>query len=312
MYLKYLTVGQYEQGPNPVLQAASFLLACGIDARATNHAGQTTVQLVTGEKTSRYNFFFNDDQAALLKLLGTGGGNVNEADANGDTVLHHAGQDTTADRAASLIAADADVNATNHPGRTPLHMFAEKIWGWDLNENGTNEPFQLLVRSGANVNAQDNEGLTPLHVLSTADTSFKTEATKLLLDAGANPNLRDKHGRTPAHLFLSGKWPCSEVGACLEMLAKSGADLSAKDDQGKTPLHYLAGIGGPNQSPLFFVHSVGDTFTAAKVDVEVRDNNGNTPLHVAAKTGTYDVFNWLLKHGAAWMKPTTPAKPRVC
>jgi ankyrin repeat protein len=298
MYLKYLTVGQNEQGPNPVLQAASFLLACGIDARTTNHAGQTAVQLVAGEKTSRYIFFFDDDQAALLKLLGTGGGNVNEADANGDTALHRAGQDISADRVASLIAGGADVNAADHQGRTPLHMFVQKIWGLDLNENGTNEPFQLLIKSGANVNAQDNEGLTPLHVLATADTSFKAEATKLLLDAGANPNLRDKHGRTPAHLFLSGKWPWNEAGVCLELLAKAGADLSAKDDQGKTPLHYLAGFGGPNQNLLFFVHNVGDTFTAAKVDFEVRDNDGNTPLHIAAKTGTYDVFHWLMKHGA--------------
>ena len=298
MYLQYLTVGQYEQGPNPVLQAASFLLACGLDARATNHAGQTAVQLVTGEKMSRYIFFFGDDQAAFLKLLGAGGGNVNETNANGDTALHQAGQDTVADRAASLIAAGADVNATNHLGRTPLHMYAEKIWGWDMNENGTNEPFQLLVKSGANVNAQDNDGLTPLHVLALADTSFKKEATRLLLDAGANSNLRDKHGRTPAHLFLSGKWPWSEAGECVEMLAKAGADLAAKDDQGKTPLHYLAGLGGPSQSPLFVFHNIGDTFSAAKVDVNVRDDEGNTPLHIAAKTGTYDVFAWLMKHGA--------------
>jgi ankyrin repeat protein len=298
MYLKYLTVGQFEQGPNPVLQATSFLLACGVDARATNHAGQTAVQLVTGEKISRHIFFFDDDQAALLKLLGTGGGNVNEADTNGDTALHWAGQDSTADRVASLIAGGADVNATNHQGRTPLHKFAEKIYGWDLNEAGTNEPFQLLVKSKANVNAQDNDGLTPLHVLALADTSFKKEATRLLLDAGANPNLRDKHGRTPAHLFLSGKWPWSEAAECVEMLAKAGADLSAKDNQGKTSLHYLAGIGGPSQSPLFVFHNIGDTFSAAKVDVNVRDDEGNTPLHIAARTGTKDVFDWLVQRGA--------------
>jgi ankyrin repeat protein len=137
-----------------------------------------------------------------------------------------------------------------------------------------------------------------LHVLATADTSFKKEATRLLLDAGANPNLRDKHGRTSAHLFLSGEWPWSEASECLEMLAKAGADLSAKDDQGKTPLHYLAGIGGPSQRPLFVFHNIGDTFSAAKVDVNVRDDEGNTPLHIAARTGTKDVFDWLVQRGA--------------
>lgn len=151
----------------------------------------------------------------------------------------------------------------------------------------------------ANVNAQDNEGDTPLHILATADTSFRKEATQALLEAGANPNARDKHGRTPAHLFLSGKWPWEEASECIEMLAKSGADLSAKDEDGKTPLHYLAELGGPSQSPLFFIHGIGDTFAAAKVDVQARDNAGDTPLHIAAETGTKDVFDWLIQHGAS-------------
>jgi ankyrin repeat protein len=296
IYLKYLSVGQYEQGPNPILQAASFLLACGVDARATNNAGQTAVQLVIGGKTSRSVFFFNDDEAVLLKLLGSGGGNVNETDANGNTALHLAGQDNTVDRIAALIAGGADINATNHQGQTPLHKYVEKIWGWDMSEGGTNEPFQLLVKSGANVNPQDNEGMTPLHVLALADTSFKAEATKLLLDAGANPNLRDKHGRTPAHLFLMGKWPWSEAGECINLLVKAGANLSARDDQGKTPLHYLAALG--DQDPLSFMRGIDNTFVTAKVDFQARDNNGNTPLDIAAKTGTRDVYDWLIKQGA--------------
>src|ERR1019366_10059807 len=92
LYQKYLTVGQYEQGPNPVLQSASFLLACGLDARATNHTGQTAVQLVTDEKISPGIFFFNDDLASLLKLLASGGGSINAGDADGNTPLHLAGQ----------------------------------------------------------------------------------------------------------------------------------------------------------------------------------------------------------------------------
>jgi ankyrin repeat protein len=57
LYLKYLTVGQNEQGPNPLLQAASFLLASGANAIATNRAGDTAMQLITDEKTGRGVFF---------------------------------------------------------------------------------------------------------------------------------------------------------------------------------------------------------------------------------------------------------------
>jgi ankyrin repeat protein len=293
IYVKYLTVGENEQGPNPVLQAASFLLACGVDAKATNNAGQTALQLVTEGKTSRYIFFFEDDQTALLKLLGSGGGNVNEADADGNTALHRAVKgynDLSGDQVRALLASGADVNATNFQGRTPLHAAVEQIVQWP-------SATLTLIQAKANVNVQDNDGMTPLHVLAiAAESSSKQEATRALLDAGANPNLRDKQGRTAAHLFLSGKWPWSEAADCVGMLVKAGADLSAKDDHGKTPLHYLAALG--NQQPMFFMRGIGDVFVAAKVDFEARNNDGDTPLLIAAKTGTHDVFDWLVQQGA--------------
>ncbi len=298
-FIKYLTVSRYEQGPNPVLQGASFLLACGLDAQATNHAGQTVMQLITEEKISRGVFFFEDDREKLFKLLGGAGVNINERDAAGDTLLHRSVNKVdgnAVEELASLIAGGADINATNHLGQTPLHKAAEEIGGWDENTPAVNEPFQLLLYHKANVNVQDNQGLTPLHVLAAADTSFKREATQALLDAGANPKLRDKHGRTPAHLFLSGKWPWRESGDCLAMLVKAGADLGAKDDEGKTPLHYLAALG--DQHPMFFIRGIKEVFATAKVDFKARDNSGNTALHIAAKTGTSDVFDWLVSQGA--------------
>jgi len=255
---------------------------------------------VTDGKISRYIFFFEDDQAALLKLLGSGGGDINQTDADGNTALHRLCTGfydvSKVGGMASLIASGADVNATNHSGQTPLHLASGNIGGWDGNDPPVNEPFQLLLYHKANVNAQDNDGLTPLHILASSDSSFKREATRALLDAGADPNLRDKHGRTPAHLFLSGKWPWTESAECMDMLVKAGADLSAKDDEGKTPLHCLAALG--NQQPLFFMRGIADIFVAAKVDFDARDNDGNTPMLIAAKTGTHEVFDWLLKQGA--------------
>ena len=299
LYLKYLTVGQDEQGPNALLQAASFLLASGANVTATNSSGVTALQLIAAGKTGRGVFFFNDDRTELLQLLGAKGGNVNERDAAGNSALHllsGGGYDMDkVDQMASLIASGADLNVTNSQGQTPLHVAAGKIGLWDNNDPPVNAPFQLLIYHKANVNAQDNQGLTPLDVIALSDSSFRKEAIRALLDAGANPNLRDKQGRTAAHLFLSGKWPWDDAGQCIDMLVAAGADLSIKDDEGRTPLHYLAALG--NQSPMFFLRGIGDTFLLAKVDLNARDNDGNTPLHIAARTGTRDVYDWLIKQG---------------
>jgi ankyrin repeat protein len=327
-YLRALAVGEYQQAPGAILEATVFLLASGIDARATNRAGLTPVQIAADEKTPLF-----DDRAPVLKLLTLAGGKIDQADADGNTPLHLAGRDLIVDRMASLIASGADLDATNRQGRTPLHVYCETISSWDESGSNDNQPFQLLVKSKPNVNAQDNDGLTPLHILAGSASSFRSRAARLLLDAGAKPNLRDKLGRTalhvvaanvssfekanltralldaradpnardnlgraPIHILLSQKWPWHEAGECVTMLAGAGADLSARDNDGKTPLHYLSALGG--QGPLFFLHGVTDAFTKAKVDFQPRDNDGDTPAHVAAKTGTREVFDWLVKQGA--------------
>ena len=281
--------------PRELAASVAFFLACGTDPAATNHAGQTILQLVTDDSTMLWDY----DRNAILPLLQQTGNGLNARDAEGNTALHRLCMGfydmNKVESMNSLIASGADVNATNNLGQTPLHVAAAKIGGWDGNDPPVNEPFQLLIYSKANVNAQDNQGLTPLDVVALSDSSFRKEATRALLDAGANANLRDKQGRTPAHLFLSGKWAWSEAGECIDMLVAAGADLSAKDDQRKTPLHYLAALGG--QNPMFFIRGIGDTFRLAKVDFNARDNAGDTALHIAARTGTRDVYDWLVKQG---------------
>jgi ankyrin repeat protein len=336
LYVQYLTVGQYEQGPNPLLQAAGFLLACGADATAKNKAGDTPMQLIVDQKTGRGVFFFDNDREKHLQLLSVHGGNVDERDADGNTALHRLCSGyydaDKVDSMASLIASGANVNATNNLGQTPLHVASGKITMWDDNDPPVNNPFQLLIYKNADVNARDNQGRTPLHVISISDSMFKDQATRLLISAGANPNLQDrdgmtplhlvassglafsegvvqglldsgakpniqdKNGRTPAHLFLMGPWPWSSSGDCLKDLAAAKADFSIKDDQGKTPLHYLAALG--SESPLFFIRGIDRIFVDAKVDFQANDNDGDTAAIIAAKTGTKDVFDWLVKQGA--------------
>jgi len=266
--------------------------------------------------------------AALITVLETET-NLDRRDAQGNTPLHGAvtGVDSPAlERLEALIAAGADLEATNGAGQTALHVAVRKIFSW-----GERTPLQILLNHKARVNARDNQGRTPLHLLATADTSFQDEATGLLISAGAdpnsqdnegmtplhlvaaahrplsedmvtilldhgvNPNLRDQHGRTAAHLFLTGEWPWHGAGGGLQKLATAKADFSIKDDQGRTPLHYLAALG--SQGALFFIQGIDRLLADAKVDLQAPDTAGDTPAIIAARHGTRDVLDWLLKAG---------------
>ncbi len=286
----YLLLGGTSSQQSALFTAAVFLLANKADADATNNAGQTVAQLLMAPST----FVFDNERPMLLRLLEKPAGTaanrgVNARDVNGDTVLFRAARDIYADKVDELIAAGAEVNATNNQGRTPLDAAVEEISIWP-------GPLLELLKAGANVNAQDNEGMTPLDILAVSDSSFRVEAAQVLLEAGANPNLRDKQGQTALHLFLTGKWPWNNAGECIALLLHAGANPSVTDNQSRTPLHYLAGLG--DQNPLFFIRNVTNYFSSAKINIESRDDVGDTPLHVAARTGTADVFNWLVRQGA--------------
>ena len=282
--------------PRELAASVAFFLACGADTVATNHAGQTILQVVTADSTMLWDY----DRNAILPLLQQSGNGLNERDADGNTALHRLCtgfyEMSKVESMASLIASGADINATNNLGQTPLHLAAQNIGLWDNNDPPVNGAFQLLIYKQADVNARDHQGRTPMDVVISSDSSFKSEAIALLIKAGAKSTETDKHGLTPVHQALTSKWPWRSAGENLQQLAKAGADFSAKDNDGKTPLHYLAALG--SQSPMFFIRGVGDIFTKAKVAVDARDNDGNTPLHIAAKTGTRDVFDWLVKQGA--------------
>jgi len=169
-----------------------------------------------------------------------------------------------------LLAAGADVNATDGDCRTPLHWAAE---------HGNVGAAAVLLGHGAHVNARDWMDRTPLH-WATVGNSVGVPA--LLLAYGADVNVRDRDRATPLHLIIVGD-NAREVGA---LLLEQGVDLSARDVWGRTPLHTAASGGEPTFVQLLIAHGA---------DVNALDARENSVLDRA--TGQ-EVKQLLRQHGA--------------
>jgi len=109
-----------------------------------------------------------------------------ETDETGKTVLHRAVIGGNERGTEVLVAAGADINASDNDGYTPLHYAAGK---------GHSAIADLLIRCGADIAAQDNSfGTTPLHY---AAMFGRTDLCKILFEAGSSAHLLDNDGASP-------------------------------------------------------------------------------------------------------------------
>lgn len=242
------------------------------------------------------------DVAALRAQLADDRSLARAADGAGTTLLMHAAYAGTLDIMNVLLAAGADVKASNDRKATALHWAAAdpaKVklllsQGADINartfEGRTvlHEAAQLpmaaavvktLVEAGADVNAKTITGETPLFAAVTAGV----ESVRLLLDAGAHPNIRSETGRTA--LMSAG------VPGVVGLLLARGADVNVKGKKGETALANAADWGDVDGARMLIEKGA---------DLNVPDYRGYTPLMLAAHRDRdqLDLVRLLLAHGA--------------
>jgi ankyrin repeat protein len=203
----------------------------------------------------------HNGESEIGRLLIAAGANVKATNRYGVSALIEAATIGNAGLIEALLKAGADPNSTYAAGETALMLAAR---------TGNLTAVKLLLDRGANVNGADEfKGYAPLLF---AATENQPEVAKLLIEHGADVNARSRR---------------FEFG---ELKSASGGALMERAEGGMNALQYAAREGNVE---------VGRVLIAAGADVNAPEPQHKfTPLLIAIYNGKYDFASLLIERGA--------------
>lgn len=303
----------------------ALLLSAGADPFCEDNSGKTPLSALSifdgtpptrcllrlamqGGKSPLMQAVWNDDAAALSRLLAENNTAVNEPCACGYTLLHAAVLPERAACLPLLLAAGAELDIRSHDCLTPLLMATRAA---------QSQAVQQLLAAGASPDVPDDCGYTPL---MHATKKGHVECVKILLAGGADVAAVSNRGTSALHL-------AAEQPEIMAMLLAAGAPVNLADDQGFTPLrevaecrtseracdcmHLLIAAGADinyqsfsGEPPLYWTTSAYNgqglmqILLEAGADPNLCGNDGFTSLHSAAEGGCAEAVRLLLAAGA--------------
>lgn len=84
----------------------------------------------------------------------------------------------------------------------------------------------------------------------------------------------------------------------VKLLLERGADGKSTNELGQTAVHYCAATNILNDTDARAMKIILKLFLKHGVDFNARDNKQQTPLHLSAKSGSSNVFRFILDHGS--------------
>jgi ankyrin repeat protein len=194
----------------------------------------------------------------------------------------------------SLLAARAQVNATQPDGMTALH------WAVQANEE---EMVAVLLAAGADANAVNRYGITPLWL---AATNASVPVTQALLRAKANPKAGLPHGETA--LMAAARTGNPDT---IRLLLAAGSDPNAAENsQGETGLMWAAAENHPEAIRALIEGGADPNRHARALDLApmkwmqvgmvdtLLPRGGFTALMYAARQDAQDAVRALAENGA--------------
>jgi ankyrin repeat protein len=208
------------------------------------------------------------------------------------TPLMWAVYDGDAGQAARLIAAGADVNASNRYGSNAMQLAAEVA---DVTLLG------MLLDAGADADSPNPEGQTALMLVA---RTGNVEAAGLLVERGATVDAREQWGEQTALMWASARRHPEMV----EYLVGQGADIDARSKWRDYQRHITAESRAKNMdsgglTPLLYATRENciacvEVLIAHGVDVDLPDPDRVSPLLLSILNNNWDIASRLIDAGA--------------
>ena len=262
------------------------MVSNGADTNAVNKHRQTPLHAAAGGKK---------DCPDLCKLLVKHDAKVDE---DGNQPLHLACHQCYTETVRFMVSNEADANAVNTHGQTPLHTAAG-------GKNDCPKLCEVLLKHDAKIDAVDGDGNQPLHL---ACQQNHDETGNLFVSYDADVSAVNSNGHSPLHLlstsvrhFYGGINSEEEsvlhiaarhgMATSVQLLVCCGADVNTVNTHGQTPLHTAA--GGKNDCP-----KLCEVLLKHDAKIDAVDKDGNQPLHVACMRAFAEIVKVMVSHEA--------------